>query len=277
MRRKPTAGSCQRTSVRCCFEAEGAALPGGSDSQRRCGGYCCLADRRFVIGAGRASADGVRYVTASSSRGVIATVPPMSTGDWDERYAGSDAGLWSGRANGVLVAEMAESAPGRALDVGCGEGADAIWLALKGWSVTGLDVSKVALERAAAAAHEARMTVEWVCADVAATPANAGGYDLVSVLYPALKHSAGDEAVRALVNAVAPDGTLLIVGHAPLDAEYARAHGFEIADYVQPTDVRTRLDSAWEIEIDETRPRVDPMHDGSPYTHDAVLRARRRR
>jgi len=72
-------------------------------------------------------------------------------------------------------------------------------------------------------------------------------------------------------------GSLLVVGHAPLDPEYARSHGFEVADYVQLADIRARLGGDWEIEVDETRPRIDPVPEGSPYTHDAVLRARRRR
>lgn len=200
----------------------------------------------------------------------------MGAGDWDERYASHDDGLWSGRANGTLVAEVAESSPGRALDVGCGEGADAIWLARTGWQVTGVDVSPVALERAAVAARAAGVAVEWVRADVTTSPAAPAGYDLVSVQYPALKHSPGDDAIRALLDAVAAGGTLLVVGHAPLDADYARAHGFEVADYVQPADVRARLADGWEVEVDETRPRADPVPEGSPYTHDAVLRAKRR-
>lgn len=200
----------------------------------------------------------------------------MSPVDWDERYASYDDGLWSGRANGALVAELAESPPGRALDVGCGEGADAIWLARTGWQVTGVDVSEVALERAAARARDAGVTVEWVHADIAMSPPSPSGYDLVSVQYPALKHSPGDEAIRALLGAVAPGGTLLVVGHAHVDPDYARARGFEIADYVQPADVRARLDERWEVEVDETRPRVDPPPEGSPHTHDTVLRAKRR-
>jgi SAM-dependent methyltransferase len=195
--------------------------------------------------------------------------------DWDERYASHEEGLWSGRVNGALVADVAELPPGRALDVGCGEGADAIWLARAGWQVTGVDISEVALERAAAGAREAGVTVEWVRADIAVSPPAPGAYDLVSVQYPALKHSPGDEAIRALLGAVAPGGTVLVVGHAPVDPDYAHAHGFEVADYVQPADVRAHLDEGWEVEVDETRPRVDPAPEGSRHTHDTVLRAKR--
>src|SRR5687768_14452181 len=69
---------------------------------------------------------------------------------WDAKYRGRDR-LFSGAPNGVLVAEVADLAPGRALDVGCGEGADALWLARRGWQVTGVDISETALRRAAAA------------------------------------------------------------------------------------------------------------------------------
>ncbi len=199
----------------------------------------------------------------------------MGPVDWDERYASHNEGLWSGRANGALVAELTGRTPGRALDVGCGEGADAIWLARAGWQVTGLDISEVALERAAAGARAAGVTVEWVRADIATSPPSPGAYDLVSVQYPALKHSPGEEAISALLGAVAPGGTLLVVGHAHVDPEYARAHGFEVADYVQSADVCAGLAEGWEVEVDETRPRVDPVREGSPHTHDKVLRVRR--
>ena len=186
----------------------------------------------------------------------------MSSGEWDARYASHDDGMWSGRPNGVLVAELAGTSPGRALDVGCGEGADAIWLAGAGWQVTGLDVSEVALERAAAAARTAGVGVEWICADIATAPPATGGYDLVSVHYPALEPSPGDHAIRALLAAVAPGGTLLVVGHAPLDPDHADAHGHAPTDYVQPADVSARLDERWKLEVDETRPRLDPVPEG---------------
>jgi SAM-dependent methyltransferase len=194
--------------------------------------------------------------------------------EWDERYGASGEPLWSGRANGVLVGELADRAPGRALDVGCGEGGDAIWLAQAGWGVTGVDVSAVALERAATAASAAGVIVRWICEDVATMASPAVGYDLVSVHYPALRHAPGDPAIRALLAATAPGGTLLVVGHAPLDPDWARARGFELSDYVGVDDVAAGLDDDWAIELRETRPRVDPVHEGSPFTHDDVLRAR---
>ncbi len=196
--------------------------------------------------------------------------------EWDERYAATGEALWSGQANGVLVTELSGQHPGRALDVGCGEGGDAIWLAGEGWEVTGVDVSAVALERAAAAARSAEITVDWICADIAGMESPPRGYDLVSVHYPALRHRGGEPAIHALLEATAPGGTLLVVGHAPLDPEWTRSHGFEITDFVQPDDIATHLDGEWEVEVRETRPRADPPPEGSPFTHDAVLRARRR-
>ena len=82
-------------------------------------------------------------------------------------------------------------------------------------------------------------------------------------------------AFRALLDAVAPGWTLLVVGHWFLDPEHARRHGFDLADYLQPDDVKARLGEEWTVETDETRPRINTPHVGSPRTHDAVLHAGR--
>src|SRR3954468_10099211 len=84
------------------------------------------------------------------------------TAEWDARYREREGSMWSGRPNGRLVAEVSELAPGRALDVGCGEGADAIWLARQGWTVTAIDISEVAVGRARDAAANIDVAVEWV-------------------------------------------------------------------------------------------------------------------
>jgi len=193
--------------------------------------------------------------------------------EWDARYDAAPDGMFSGNVNGTLAAETAGLTPGRALDVGCGEGADAIWLARHGWDVTGLDVSAVAVERGAVAARAADVDVRWIAADFAT--AGLDGFDLVTAHYPALEHTPDRAVLHALLAAVAPGGTLLYVGHAPLDREFSLAHGFDPDDYVLPKDVRAFLPEDWTVEVHEERPRPGGAPHGSSFTHDEVLRARR--
>jgi SAM-dependent methyltransferase len=200
----------------------------------------------------------------------------MSTdAEWDARYAAAPDGMFSGNVNGTFAVEVAAMQPRTALDVGCGEGADAIWLARAGWYVTALDISTVAVERGSAAAEAAGVSVRWVAADFAAK--DLGQFDLVTAHYPALKHTPDRAVLRALVAAVASGGTLLYVGHAPLDREFALARGFDPNDYVRPSDVEAFLDDDWDIEVAEERPRPGGAPHGSPFTHDNILRARRLR
>lgn len=97
-----------------------------------------------------------------------------SAAEWDERYSGSEQ-VWSGQPNAALVTEVAGLDPGRALDVGCGEGADAVWLAGRRWQVTAIDVSQVALERAALVARDAGAHVRWLHAGLVDALLPAGG------------------------------------------------------------------------------------------------------
>jgi SAM-dependent methyltransferase len=200
----------------------------------------------------------------------------MTSGpDWDQRYADAER-VWSGRPNGALVVEVESLPPGRALDVGCGEGADAVWLALRGWDVTALDVSRVALDRARTAAEQAGATVTWLHTGLLDAVVPTRSFDLVSAQYPALLRTPDNDAERALLTAVAPGGTLLVVHHADIDAEHARARGFDPADYVGPADVAALLDDGWQVEVDERRPRHVDSGAGAHHTHDLVLKARRR-
>jgi SAM-dependent methyltransferase len=202
---------------------------------------------------------------------------PRAAEDWDGWYADRDQ-VWSGEPNGSLVAEISAETPGRALDVGCGEGADAVWLAQRGWQVTALDVSQVALDRARTAAGVAGVEVDWVHAGLAEAPLPRASFDLVTTHYPAVPRARGAEAVDALLGAVAPGGTLLVVYHADMDEEQARAHGFDLADYLAVEDIRAALDEAWDVEIDERRARnVASGSAGAHHSHDLVLRASRRR
>ncbi|MEU4365594.1 class I SAM-dependent methyltransferase [Promicromonospora sp. NPDC023987] len=201
----------------------------------------------------------------------------MDAQHWDERYSSRDR-LFSGNPNGVLVTEAADLPPGRALDVGCGEGGDALWLAGRGWQVTAVDISQVALDRAAAAAVGAGVPgrVTWRQADVATTPPPDGPFDLVSLQYLPLRVEPGHAALGRLLAVVAPGGTLLVGGHDVADLSPDDHHGFDPADYYQPDDVAKLLDRHWIVEVDERRPRTTPPPEGSHHTHDTVLRARRR-
>ncbi|MFH8803991.1 class I SAM-dependent methyltransferase [Streptomyces sp. NPDC017936] len=217
------------------------------------------------------------YVSAMPSTADAYVGDPAVRAEWDDRYADRHQ-LWSGRPNGALVAEVAGLGPGRVLDVGCGEGADAVWLARGGWEVTALDVSGVALQRAAGHARDAGVTVRWVHAGLTEAALPPASFDLVSAQYPALLRTPDAAAERALLAAVAPGGLLLLVHHAGMDTHQAHDSDFDPADYVWPSMVAARLDDDWVVEVDEQRPRAVPDGGaGAHHTHDLVLRARRLR
>ncbi len=228
-----------------------------------------------VLGA---AADGIRVGAVVNGELAMADAdlavagPGDSAADWDARYAENQR-RWSGNPNASLIAEVAGLTPGTALDVGCGEGADAVWLARQGWKVTGIDISAVALDRARAAADEVGVSADWQQRDL-----TTGGldeqYDLVSFHYSALRRDADGRAVQALIDAVAPGGHLLVVGHSPHGHEHHRK-GFDPAAYVQPPDVAAKLGAGWTVEKLETRPRVAPPGFTGPDVPDVVLLARR--
>jgi len=202
---------------------------------------------------------------------------PAVQAEWDKRYADQER-LWSGQPNGALVAEIAGLTPGRVLDVGCGEGADAVWLARGGWDVTALEVSGIALERAAGHGRDAGVAVRWVHAGLAEAMLPPASFDLVSAQYPALLRTPDAAAERALLAAVAPGGVLLLVHHAGMETQQPDEGGFDPADYVWPVMVAALLNDDWEVELDEQRPRVVPEGGaGAHHTDDVVLRARRLR
>jgi SAM-dependent methyltransferase len=193
---------------------------------------------------------------------------------WDDMYR-SRGQLFSGKPNGVLVTEVTDLRPGRALDLGCGEGGDALWLASHGWQVTAVDISHIALQRATAEDSAGRVT--WAHADLATTPPLAGSFDLVSAQYFPLRRRPEHTALRGLLAAVAPGGTLLIVGHDLADLPPLHDQDIDPADFYQPKDVAEFLDDTWAILINETRPRTAPAPPGTQHRSDTVLRAQRRR
>lgn len=198
----------------------------------------------------------------------------FSEAAWDERY-GAREHAWSGQANKQLVAQTSALPPGTALDAGCGEGADARWLAARGWRVTAVDFAHTALARAREGAGG--VDVEWRHADLTSWTPPAGAFDLVSAQFVHLP----DEQFRALVArlaaAVAPGGALLVVGHDPHDD--AAAHRPQIAGiFFTAQDVVDVLDpQRWEVVAAEARTRAGLRHEGhEPTVRDIVVHARRR-
>jgi cyclopropane fatty-acyl-phospholipid synthase-like methyltransferase len=197
---------------------------------------------------------------------------------WDARYAESDR-MWSGRPNQRLVEEVADLTPGRVLDVGCGEGADAVWLAERGWRVTALDVSEVALERVRDHAEQAGVAdrVELLHHDVLGEGTVPGSYDLVSVHFFQPLPSQFGELYRGLAGLVDPGGSLLVVGHHPDDVTTGarQPHGPQLM--FTPEQVVEVLDPEWWDVVTEAAPtREMDTPDGPVMVRDSVVRAVRR-
>jgi thioredoxin reductase/2-polyprenyl-3-methyl-5-hydroxy-6-metoxy-1,4-benzoquinol methylase len=200
---------------------------------------------------------------------------------WDERYASTDR-VWSGNPNPHLVSTATGLTPATALDVGSGEGGDAIWLAAQGWQVTGVDVSPVALQRAARHAAEAgeavAQRITWQPADVLNWDPGAQRYDLVSAQFVHLPQPGLTTLHRRLAAAVRPGGTLLIVGHHPSDLETSLRRPNLPELMFTAEQVAANLDPReWEIVGAAAPPRQATDPEGRQITiHDAVLRAVRR-
>lgn len=208
--------------------------------------------------------------------------PAANEVDWDHRY-GRDQ-MWSGNPNGTLVNEIRSLAPGRALDVGAGEGADALWLAEQGWKVTASDISQRALDRFGAEAARRGLHVQCYHADANGLDAfGTAGFDLVSAQYASIPRTPDGRGVRNLLEAVAPGGTLLVVSHdlepmrGPIDTA-AHSRPFDPDAYLRVDDIAAALadPSAWDIEVHEKRHRPAGAAAASHHVDDIVLRARRR-
>lgn len=196
---------------------------------------------------------------------------------WDERYGSADA-VWSGNPNPQLVAEVSDLTPGRALEVGAGEGADAMWLARQGWDVVGIDVSPVALGKAAAHAVIAGVAerIEWRQADLVEWEPGDERFDLVTVHFMHLPADLRREVFPRLARAVAPGGRLLVVGHHPEDHETVR-RDFDEHFFYTGDDLLAELDlDGWVVETNTAPQREMLDADGEPVTiRDTVLRVRR--
>jgi len=196
---------------------------------------------------------------------------------WEEFYRDRPR-AWSGKPNSLLVEEASHLTPGTALDLGCGQGGDAIWLVSQGWRVTAVDVSPTALAVAAdhAAAAGVAEAIEWERHDLAVSFPS-GSFDLVSSCYLHSPVQMPRELVlRSAAAAVATGGTLLVVGHAG-SPSWGEAHP-EI-HFPTPQDVLDELAlpaGRWEVKRSDFVTRQLPGPDGEPATRpDNVLSVRR--
>ena len=198
---------------------------------------------------------------------------------WEERYA-APGSVWSGHVNAQLAAEVADLPPGRALDVGAGEGGDALWLAHRGWHVTALDFAEAALRRGAERAATEGLTdrVEWRQADARTWEPGEERWTLVTSNFLHLPDGGMVDVVRRLAAAVAPGGTLIVVGHHPDDLATGLRHGRREWLFA-PEDLLPALDpEEWDVEVVQVRTRSEHHgdHDHDTEVSDSVLRARRR-
>jgi SAM-dependent methyltransferase len=194
---------------------------------------------------------------------------------WDELYAGTEL-VWTAEANRFVAEELAGLAAGRALDLGTGEGRNAIWLAERGWQVTAVDFSAAGLAKAAELAAGRGVTgIRWVEADLRGYQPGPAAYDLVLLAYVHLPPDEFGALLATAASALAPGGTLLVVGH---DADnISRGYGGpqdpRVLHRVQ--DVVAALPGL-DIQRAEQARRPVLTGDGERTAIDTVVRAQRR-
>jgi SAM-dependent methyltransferase len=239
---------------------------------------------------------GQGHVHGEADEGAAAGTVEFTQEFWDERYRSAPR-LWSRQPNPQLVAQAAGLPPGEALDAGSGEGADAIWLASRGWTVTAADVSAVALQRAADHAatlgDEIAGRIRWRHEDLLSWDPGPRRFDLVSLQFLHLPDELFGSVYRRLADAVRPGGTLLAVMHHHDDvhANVGRPAGHPglfpsaeqlVAALAAPlaageVDGGEFDGGEWEILVASAFERAATDLNGQPATvKDTVLRARRR-
>ena len=199
----------------------------------------------------------------------------VDSSEWDRRYAGREL-IWTSEANRFLVREADRMAPGRALDLACGEGRNAVWLAARGWQVTGVDFSAVGLEKARALAQARGVQAEWIVADLLEYRPEPEAFELVIVFYLQLPAVQRTPILRRAAGAVAPGGTLVLVAHDRANLEHGHGGPLDAAVLYTAEDVTRDLEgSGLRIERAERVERPVDTPDGPRTALDALVRASR--
>ena len=195
----------------------------------------------------------------------------MKREDWNRRYAEVDS-LWSAKPNRFLVAEVEGLAPGRALDLACGEGQNAVWLASLGWDVTAVDYADVAVAKGIERAARAAVAVDFQVGDLLDYVPEARSFDLVVILYLHISSNGLRLVLERATEALAPGGTLVLVGHDLLNLTDGVGGPSDRDLLFTPDEVVAEL-SGLEIEKAERLLRDVDGHDRPAI--DALVRARR--
>jgi SAM-dependent methyltransferase len=191
----------------------------------------------------------------------------MDREQWNARYAAQPL-LWNVDPDPFLGAELAGTGPGRALDLGAGEGRTALWLAARGWEVTAVDFSDVAVERGRQRVEQAEVagTVDWICADLTDYEPQAGAFELVLVLFVHLPPPDRRRLLALVAAALAPGGVVLVVGYDVSHATGGQGGPRDPTILFSPEDVAADLDG---LRIE----RAERLYIGDAV--DTVVRASR--
>jgi SAM-dependent methyltransferase len=197
----------------------------------------------------------------------------VNSRQWDERYSGDEL-VWSSTPNQFLVAEVAGLPAGRAVDLACGEGRNAIWLAEEGWEVTGVDFSPVGLTKAKRFADLSGVQVTWIESAVEDWTPPPEGFDLVAMLYLQLPEPARSAALFAAASAVTPGGTLLVVAHDVdnLSRGYGGPPNSDVL-YAVSDVTEAAVEAGLTVERAEQATRVVDTDDGPREAIDTIVRA----
>lgn len=195
----------------------------------------------------------------------------MDSDQWDVRYSDEDL-LWSAEPNQFLVQEVGDMPPGQALDVACGEGRNAIWLASRGWQATGVDFSPVALEKGRRIADQRGLAVTWIRADLTDWSPPAESFDLVIVFYLQVAAPQRRRVYRRMATALTPGGTMLVVGHDSENLSDGYGGPQEPSVLFSAEDVAADLEGLQVVRAGQVR-RAVQTDSGEKWAIDALVRA----
>jgi len=190
---------------------------------------------------------------------------------WNERYS-QPGHLWSARPNRFLVVETSDLAPGRALDLACGEGQNAVWLAERGWEVTGVDFADVAIGKAQERAARDGIAAEFTVADLLEYEPEASAFDLVLLLYFHLPLDELRVVLTRAAAALAPGGTLLVIGHDRTNIEHGAGGPSDPEIQYTPDEIADELTG---LEVQKAERVFRDVAGADRPAIDALVRARR--